>query len=670
MIDPTTPPKRKGRPPAPVVEFPAALWEIDEEPDAFHEALDAHMRRHGDNAWRLYRALRSKGALIDRKTVTSWTSGRKAPRTPATLRAVEMIEQRYRLEPESLRRRLHPGRALSGVSPPKTPHTVSRRLAWHLPDDFPRRRPGEQAEILAWVRSNILSGGTAYRRFHAEVSRNRFSIRFDGSAPPDRSGDGPRPAPAALATEMEALLRFKTATLAEVGYHRAGVWNAETASQKVEHLGLMLGALAASSEGPVRGAGVPLESLSLAHLVCPGVWDWYLGWRERRRGFYTGWEAEMLLLVAALAREGTGWLGQTPSLAARLTPLPGLVEAAEIETVHSDWSAACERIRLHALRRAKEVQRVARVHRDPFEPLLPVLESASPLGTYRLITEEILRRMPDARRYPVPAAEAVRSFLMLRFGLHLGLRQKNLRELLLRPRGATHTSERDLEGLKRGELRWNEAENGWEVFIPCAAFKNAHSAYFNRRPFRLLLPDIGDLYRWIDTYLERDRSRLLKGASDPGVFFVKTVKRSSRDAAFTQTAFYEAWRLTIQRYGIYNPWTGRGAIPGLLSHGPHSVRDVLATHVLKQTGSYEQASYAIQDTPATVAEHYGRFLPQDKAAIAARILNQAWVGPADQSPAPSVRPRADAARPTPSAPTVRSADWPAPGGAMPGGRRT
>ncbi|RWX20570.1 hypothetical protein EHH54_41070, partial [Rhizobium leguminosarum] len=90
------------------------------------------------------------------------------------------------------------------------------------------------------------------------------------------------------------------------------------------------------------------------------------------------------------------------------------------------------------------------------------------------------------------------------------------------------------------------------------------------------------------------------------------------------TSFYEAWRHAIQRYGIYNPYTGRGAIKGLLPHGPHNVRDVLATHILKQTGSYEQASYAIQDTAEMVAKHYGRFLPQDKAALAARILNQVW----------------------------------------------
>jgi hypothetical protein len=102
------------------------------------------------------------------------------------------------------------------------------------------------------------------------------------------------------------------------------------------------------------------------------------------------------------------------------------------------------------------------------------------------------------------------------------------------------------------------------------------------------------------------------------------VKTTTIDAAYDSTKFYEAWRAVIQRYGIYNPYTGRGAIKGLLPHGPHSLRDILATHILKQAGSYEHASYAIQDTPDVVQQHYGRFLPQDKAALAAKILNQVW----------------------------------------------
>jgi hypothetical protein len=232
--------------------------------------------------------------------------------------------------------------------------------------------------------------------------------------------------------------------------------------------------------------------------------------------------------------------------------------------------------------------------------------------------------MPDARRYPRAAAEATRSFLMLRLGMHLGVRQKNLRELLLSPRGRTPATERQLELRKRGELRWNERESAWEVVIPASAFKNANSSFFGSKAFRLLLPDLGELYDHIASYVDCHRQTLLNGAPDPGTFFVKTMKKTSREAAYDQNTFYEAWRLTIQRYGIYNPYTGRGAIEGLLPHGPHNVRDVLATHILKQTGSYEQASYAIQDTPETVAKHYGRFLPRDKAALAARILNRVW----------------------------------------------
>ncbi len=110
----------------------------------------------------------------------------------------------------------------------------------------------------------------------------------------------------------------------------------------------------------------------------------------------------------------------------------------------------------------KEIQRIARVHRDPFEPIMPVLEAESPVGEYRKITEEIIRLMPDEELYPRPAAEAVRSFLMLRLGLHLGLRQKNLRQLMLCPRGQIPRSERVLEKMKRGEIRWSDRDGGWK----------------------------------------------------------------------------------------------------------------------------------------------------------------------------------------------------------------
>lgn len=60
--------------------------------------------------------------------------------------------------------------------------------------------------------------------------------------------------------------------------------------------------------------------------------------------------------------------------------------------------------------------------------------------------------MPDERHHPSSTAKAVRSFLLLRIGVYIGLSQKNLRELLLCKCGDLPTVERRLEEMKRGEL--------------------------------------------------------------------------------------------------------------------------------------------------------------------------------------------------------------------------
>ncbi|MFN3574483.1 MAG: hypothetical protein ACK4TR_13235 [Phenylobacterium sp.] len=611
-----------------------------DDPSSFHEALDLHMRRFGETSRDLHAAIRRPGDTLNQTTISAWRRGAKAPRSVESLAVLNRIERRYGLARGYFKAKLpHPSRSATGHQLLGCSAAERRRLAWHLPDDFDARDPSEQEDILRWVRETVVSGSTEYRRFQAAAMKTRYAVRFPQAPTPDdldpedeepreppdlESASGVVPAPPALSAEMSRLLAFKTSTLTALGFQRNGVWGAETAAQRTEHLSLLFGALAADPRSPVRGYGAPLEHLCFAHLAFPSVWDWYVQWRERRRGFYTRWEVDMLQVAASLTRENTGWLRQNLDLVTRLKVIRGLVDEGDIAAAHHDWSATCSRMHWHALNRMKEIERVARVHRDPFEPILAVLEAESPLAEYRKIVDEIVRLMPDESRYPVSAAEAVRGLLMIRMGLHTGLRQRNLRQLLICHRGEEPTPERRLATLRVGELRWSEQAGAWEVFIPAIAFKNATSSFFGNNPFRLLLPDLGGLYRFIDDYLSRHRPRLLRRAADPGTFFVKTVKAVTQSAAYDQNTFYEAWRLVIQRYGIFNPYTGRGAIKGLLPHGPHNVRDVLATHVLKQTGSYEQASYAIQDTPDVVAKHYGRFLPQDKAALAAQVLNRVW----------------------------------------------
>jgi hypothetical protein len=131
---------------------------------------------------------------------------------------------------------------------------------------------------------------------------------------------------------------------------------------------------------------------------------------------------------------------------------------------------------------------------------------------------------------------------MIRLGLHTGLRQRNLRELLLCPRDREPMPEGQLAARRAGELRWNSKYAGWEVFIPAVSFKNGHSSFFNGKPFRLQLPNLENLYSYIQSYVERHRPRLLRGKTDPGTFFVKTVKATSVCACYNQETFYEAWR--------------------------------------------------------------------------------------------------------------------------------
>lgn len=595
------------------------------------------MRRHGESAHKLWRAIVTGNDRLDPATLVSWRRGRRSPRSLKSFVYLERIEDRYTLPRGYFRSKLpHRARAASRASPVVVSPAEQRRLAWHLPDDFETREPQDQKRIIEWIRTTIVSGATDFRRFQSAALKFRYGLRFPRAmsdphwrrtsstdAEPD-GGAGSLRAPRPLVEEMKALIHFKTETLTPPGYARRGVWGEETAAQKLEHLSLMFGALAASPSGPVKGHGVSFTRITLALLIFPQVWDWYIAWREQRRGFYTAWEVDMLSVAASLCSAEVGWLRQTPALAARLKPVRGLITDEEIARARQSWGDACDRMHAHAIVRSREVARIARVHRDPFEAILPVLEAPSPLAEYRKIADEIIRLMPDEQLYPKAAAEARRALLMIRLGLHLGLRQRNLRELMLCRRGQSPATDRQLADLRRGELRWTDRENGWEVYIPAIAFKNAHSTFFAGQPFRLLLPDLAGLYACISRYIETDRGILLGGAPDPGVFFIKSTKSSSTSGAYDQNTFYEAWRLITQRYGVYNPWTGRGAIAGLLPHGPHNVRDVLATHILKQTGSFEQASYAIQDTPDIVARHYGRFLPENKAALAARILNKVW----------------------------------------------
>lgn len=396
----------RGPAPKSISSFPDALFEATDDPANFQDALIYHMRRFGDSYWQLYRAVVRLTETFDSKTLLSWIQGERVPRSVASFDILRRIETRYRLSEGYFKAKLpNQARSLYGHDLGDISPAERRRISLHLPDDFSSLPFTKREEILDWVRRVIISGSTEYRRYQAAASKHRYAIRFPGVTygggslsprslksavdanqnvaeeldDPDLLS-GVVDAPPRLAMEMADLIRFKTSTLTAIGFQRNGVWGEETASQKIEHLGLMFGALAASPAGIVKGRGVPLSQLSFGLLVFPGVWDWYLQWREQRRGFCTKWDEDMLMVAQALTGAEVGWIRQHPELLKNVRPIEGLIAPEEIEFANRDWNGACDAFHRHAANRSKEIQRVMRVHRDPFEPIMCILEADSPLA--------------------------------------------------------------------------------------------------------------------------------------------------------------------------------------------------------------------------------------------------------------------------------------------------
>jgi len=69
-----------------------------------------------------------------------------------------------------------------------------------------------------------------------------------------------------------------------------------------------------------------------------------------------------------------------------------------------------------------------------------------------------------------------------------------------------------------------------------------------------------------------------------------------------------------------------GVPRGVLPFGPHSIRHVVATDIVKQTGSFEAAANVLLDTINMVARHYARFAPRDRYSFGWRVYARARGG--------------------------------------------
>lgn len=603
----------------------------------FREALQDVMQKRGDIIAHL-----AKRTDTSPSQLSFWLAGRSNPRSEKSFAALRRIEADYGLRDGYLVDRAvaiarpsnAPARALDRFRPASV--TIpSPVLAYHLPDTIDAMGASDLAKLKAWLAETFVgdprpipSKGEIRRFVGFDLAaHSAFADHMDAqrNAPPISNASWSRPSPPLLIKEWKALTHFKTAAMTPLGYSRDNVWSVNTTLTNASVYGCAFAALLEemARHGPAAGAMPGL--LSFALLTLPRAWDCLIDGAQARKGRLARTEVNLLRLGLNLLHPQRGWLTQSPWIATGLRAIPGLSTPDDVQSAQEDWIRHCALAHRHIATRIMDVKRRFEPTQRSMEQVAAIIECDDPIGAYRAIAENMWSHRPNQDADPVAFARFVRSYVSIRLVMHTGLRSTNIRELRYNAPDGRAAAEDLLRHGFCGELRKVEDGSAWEVFVPRSAFKNAKSKLYRGRPFRMVLPDVDNLYERLALYVDHCRSYLAADVEDPGWLFIN--RRRGHVSRMSSTHFHAAWHDNICKYGIYNPWTGRGVIAGLKPHGPHAIRAVLATQIYRKTGSIQIAAFAIQDHPATVERFYLKHMPIQQQAILDGVLADIWKGP-------------------------------------------
>lgn len=481
-----------------------------------------------------------------------------------------------------------------------------------LPDDYDEWTSDERMKAASWLIKNLIQPATDWGSWNKTMNGLWYGM-------PDF--------PPVPSVEFEDLEEFKCGLLPPDGMSRNGCWSRSSRDMNKNDFLKFFGflRLPADAEDPrLRGPGIDEGLFSLAVLTCPALVKRWVRWNAMRRrkesGDASGKDSHSFYDLCLVGRvvnhleRGTGWLRQKPQLAGHLKPIPGFIDEAFIERARRDWDGLCDEAIEEYTTFAELIEEVAEEQRDPFEVILPLLDLDSPQYQNPIIAiknfcRNVIADLPDPARAPIKAAKHVRKYLMTRVLSASALRSRNIRELTYRADN-------------KGELR--RRGDKWVIVISYKKFKNWFGSFFGRKKkkhdYVKVLEDIDGLYAWLEEYVNVFRPILL-GGGESDVFFFNTAAKP----VTSPQEFHAMYSRLTRMYFAHNPYLGRG-VPGVKPHGPHAVRDMLATFIIQLTGSYELAAYILTDSEQTVREHYTRFLPKDKTRLVDWFINGVWRG--------------------------------------------
>ena len=235
------------------------------------------------------------------------------------------------------------------------------------------------------------------------------------------------------------------------------------------------------------------------------------------------------------------------------------------------------------------------------DPILPILDHPRPL--------DLVQQALDAHQKDIHAQFLAEKDLTPR---QAGAwRDHLLISMLCRlPLRAKHWGLMSYLQNNTGSLRFHPVD-GWLLVVPFDEFKNVRNtkifnAYGGVRELVLRLSELESFQSLVPTlefYLETVWSKIPNQSdrlfpSNTGLL-LRTPIVTQRVRSWSEFYLSEHAVKGIQ-------------IPGVRPFGAHAFRDIVATHIIKTTGSIEMAANILLDDVATVEKHYARFLPENR----------------------------------------------------------
>lgn len=561
-------------------------------PEKFHDAFSCVVKKSS-----LSLAVLAKFITVSDSTLSFWCKGGTTP-GESSLKAVFRLESLFKLPAGALVNKIPPGNLKKIFRARDLPEflrqnpKLTNKIKRYLPNNFCDLPLTKQEEIVTSIQTGIL-------QFDDPFTKRIVSLQ----ALPYRLKKWPEQ----LRQEFDNFASFKMADRPPLGMKRIGSWRPQTRLKQENDFSFLFGAICLpnDAEDPrLRGLGMPLSQLTLVLLACPLVVDWYIRFRCEIRNQYTEYTIDLLNSFKSMLKPDTGWLRQSPHLASRLRPIryeqSELVSEGLISKAQTDWDWVCNEAIKYYKQQIDELKLLTSVSRDPFKRIEGIVNLDVPMKAVEQLIREVRNNLPSVHTQPVLYHIGVRDCALISLIFLTGLRRNTIAQLEYTQDNKGHLT---IEG------------DQYILKIPRQLFKKENSPFFGpkhaQKDYVMKLPNVYDLKDVFNEYLNVSRPFLLNtyypDCKDNPLFVVRKAKYPRMSATRVSRVYSDA----ISKYLVENKWRNTG-LAKVMPTGPHSLRHIRGTTIVKKTGSFQLAADANHTSERTAHRHYARFVTEDR----------------------------------------------------------